>query len=164
MKKIFLIFLFILLGLYPLCGNAEEQTNEEDEAIEVTTDGVGTIKNDVADARRSAIDNGLRLAVEQAKGVFIKAETEVESYAVVKDEIITKSKGYVKTYRILKEGKEEKLYRVRLQAAVLLSNPKEQTPVVFDEQKFSAKIPEIIREAILVSKKTNDIAEIINTK
>lgn len=166
MKKVFFVFLFIALSLYPLVSNAAEQASEEDEAIEVTADGVGTIKDDVANARRAAIDDGLRIAVEQVKGVFVNAETEVESYAAVKDEIATKCKGYVKTYKILNENKDDKvsLYRVRLQAAVLLSNPKEQAPVVFDEQKFTTKIPEIIKEAMFISKRTNDISELINTK
>jgi len=165
MKRTSLIFLFIVLSLYPFITNAAGQESAgEDEAIEVTTDGVGTIKDDAA--RRSAIDDGLRIAVEQAKGVFVNAETEVESYAAVKDEIATKCKGYVRTYKILNENKDdmEKLYRVRLQAAVLLSNPKESAPVVFDEQKFTAKIPDVIREAIAISQKTNEVSEMINTK
>ncbi|MBI5048049.1 MAG: hypothetical protein HZB54_03740 [Deltaproteobacteria bacterium] len=167
MKKTFPVFLFIFLNFYPFTVYAAEQENTgEDEAIDVTADGVGTIKDDVANARRSAIDDGLRIAVEQAKGVFVNAETEAESYALVKDEIVTKCKGYVKTYKILNENKDDKvsLYRVRLQAAVLLSNPKEQAPVVFDEQKFTTRIPEIIREAMFISKRTNDMAEMINTK
>ncbi|MBI3398242.1 MAG: hypothetical protein HY026_03285 [Deltaproteobacteria bacterium] len=167
MKKTSLIFLFIVSSLYPLISNAVEQASEEEnETIEVTADGVGTIKGDAADARRSAIDDGLRIAVEQAKGVFVKAETAVESYAAVKDEIATKCKGYVKTYKILNENKDDKasLYRVRLQAAVLLSDPKESAPVVFDEQKFEDKIPDVIKEAIAISKKTNAVAEMIGTK
>jgi hypothetical protein len=169
MKKIIQSFVLILLCLWPIAAYADEQkSNEtgEEEAIEVTADGVGTIKEDVANARRSAIDDGLRIAVEQAKGVFVNAETEAESYALVKDEIVTKCKGYVKTYKILNENKDDKvsLYRVRLQAAVLLSNPKEQAPIVFDEQKFTANIPEIIREAMFISKRTNEISEMINSR
>ncbi|MBI3753684.1 MAG: hypothetical protein HY266_06550 [Deltaproteobacteria bacterium] len=167
MKRLFVFSLFVFMNLCSLTVyGVEQESSGEDEAITVTADGVGTIKGDVADARRSAIDDGLRIAVEQAKGVFVNAETEVESYAAVKDEIVAKCKGYVKTYKILNEGKEDKerLYRVRLQAAVLLSNPKEQAPVVFDEQKFTTKIPEIIREAMFISKRTNDISKMISMK
>lgn len=167
MKRLFVFSIALLLSLYSFAVYAAEQEDDsENEAIEVTAEGVGAIKGDAADARRAAIDDGLRIAVEQAKGVWVSAETEVESYAAIKDEIATKCKGYVKTYQILNENKDEKekLYRVRLQAAVLLSNPKEQAPVIFDEQKFTAEIPDVIREALLISKRTNKMAEMINTR
>lgn len=168
MKRLFFIVLFLSIALYPLTANTEQEgTGQNDEdAIEVTADGVGSLKEDVADARRSAIDDALRIAVEQAKGVLVSVETEVQEYALVRDEVATRCKGYVKTYKILNENKDdkEKLYRISINAIVLLSNPKESAPVVFDEQKFSGKVPEIIREAIFISKKTNELAEIINTR
>ncbi|MBI3600407.1 MAG: hypothetical protein HY097_07165 [Nitrospinae bacterium] len=163
------ITLFLSIVFCTVLAAAAEQVSSgqnEDEAIEVTTDGVGAIKGDAADARRSAIDDALRIAVEQARGVLVSVETEVQEYALVRDEVATRCRGYVKTYKILKENKDDKenLYRVSLAATVLLSNPKESAPVVFDEQKFKGKIPEIIREAILISKKTNELSETINMR
>ena len=168
MKKAIFILFSLFIALYPLTANTEQEgtgQNEED-AIEVTVDGVGSLKEDVADARRSAIDDALRIAVEQAKGVLVSVETEVQEYALVRDEVATRCKGYVKTYRILNENKDdkEKLYRISINAIVLLSNPKESAPIVFDEQKFRGKVPEIIREAIFISKKTNELAEMINNR
>ena len=168
MKKLFPILFSLFIALYPLTANTEQEVTEqnEEEAIEVTADGVGSLKEDVADARRSAIDDALRIAVEQAKGVLVSVETEVQEYALVRDEVATRCKGYVKTYKILNENKDdkEKLYRISINAIVLLSNPKESAPVVFDEQKFTGRVPEIIREAIFISKKTNELAEMINTR
>lgn len=169
MKRLFLIALFLSIAFYPFAADPAEQENggqNEEDAIEVTADGVGTIKEDVAEARRAAIDDALRIAVEQAKGVLVSVETEVQEYALVRDEVATRCKGYVKTYRILNENKDdrERLYRISINAIVLLSNPKESPPVVFDEKKFSGKIPEVIRESIFISKKTNELAEMINNR
>jgi hypothetical protein len=169
MKKIFCILLILSIAFYRLTANAAEQEGaeqDEDEAIEITADGIGAIKEDVTEARRAAIDDALRIAVEQAKGVLVSVETEVQEYALVRDEVATRCKGYVKTYKILNENKDdnEKLYRISINAIVLLSNPKESAPVVFDEQKFKGKVPEIIREAIFISKKTNELAEMINNR
>lgn len=169
MKKLFSVLSILFIVLYPLTANTAEQEGtgqNEEEAIEVTADGVGSLKEDVADARRSAIDDALRIAVEQAKGVLVSVETEVQEYALVRDEVATRCKGYVKTYKILNENKDdkEKLYRISINAIVLLSNPKESAPVVFDEQKFRGKVPEIIREAIFISKKTNELSEMINNR
>lgn len=169
MKRLFFIVLFLSIAFYPFAAGSAEQegTGQNDEdAIEVTVDGVGSLKEDVADARRSAIDDALRIAVEQAKGVLVSVETEVKEYALVRDEVATRCKGYVKTYKILNENKDEKekLYRISINAIVLLSNPKESAPVVFDEQKFRGKVPEIIKEAIFISKKTNELSEMINTR
>lgn len=169
MKRLFFIVLFLSIAFYPFASDTAEQEvtgQNDEEAIEVTVDGVGSLKEDVADARRSAIDDALRIAVEQARGVLVSVETEVQEYALVRDEVATRCKGYVKTYKILNENKDdkEKLYRISINAIVLLSNPKESAPVVFDEQKFRGKVPEIIREAIFISKKTNELAKIINTR
>ena len=168
MKRLFFIILFLSIAFYPFTADPAEQekSEQEEDAIEVTVDGVGSLKEDVADARRSAIDDALRIAVEQAKGVLVSVETEVQEYALVRDEVATRCKGYVKTYRILNENKDdkEKLYRISINAIVLLSNPKESAPIVFDEQKFRGKVPEIIREAIFISKKTNELAEMINNR
>ncbi|MBI5750497.1 MAG: hypothetical protein HZA00_15380 [Nitrospinae bacterium] len=168
MKRLFFIILFLSIAFYPFAADPAEQekSEQEEEAIEVTTEGVGAIKEDIADARRSAIDDALRIAVEQAKGVLVSVETEVQEYALVRDEVATRCKGFIKTYKILNENKDdkEKLYRISINAIVLLSNPKESAPVVFDEQKFSGKVPEIIRESIFISKKTNELSEMINTR
>ncbi len=66
MKRLFFIILFLSIAFYPFAANPAEQEKgeQEEDAIEVTVDGVGSLKEDVADARRSAIDDALRIAVE----------------------------------------------------------------------------------------------------
>jgi hypothetical protein len=169
MKTGKVFFVLLCITIFPFTVNASEQERgeqNEEEAIEVTADGVGTIKEDITDARRSAIDDALRIAVEQAKGVLVNVETEVQAYALVRDEVATRCKGFVKTYKILNENRDDKerLYRISIHATVLLSNPRQSAPVVFDEHKFTGKIPEIIKEALFISKKTNELSEMITER
>ena len=56
--------------------------------------------------RDHALTNALQVAVEQVVGVTVKSSTDVVDFQVIKDEIVTHSKGYVKSYKILEETKE----------------------------------------------------------
>jgi hypothetical protein len=56
--------------------------------------------------RDHALTNALQLAVEQVVGVAVKSTTDVVDFQVIKDEIVTHSKGYVKQYKILEEARE----------------------------------------------------------
>lgn len=72
-------------------------------AKEVTVDGQGASRDD-------AIRDALRLAVEQAVGTLVKSETLVQNAQVVKDEIYTKSQGYVEDYTVLNERRDNELF------------------------------------------------------
>ncbi|NPB04333.1 MAG: hypothetical protein GXO39_07990 [Thermotogae bacterium] len=92
---------------------------------EVMVEGVASYEKGRKDiARDRAIEDALRKAVEQGVGVFLSSETVVENYEVLKDRIYTKSKGYVLSYRILREKAEDGLYRVLLSAKVKLGDIK----------------------------------------
>lgn len=86
--------------------------------------GVGAIMyDDVAAARDRAIDDALRKAVEQTLGTYIDAQTKVENYMVVEDRILNWSRGYVKNYQILSEGKKTpETYEALIQATVDMTN------------------------------------------
>jgi hypothetical protein len=56
--------------------------------------------------RDHALTNALQVAVEQVVGVTVKSSTDVVDFQVIKDEIVTHSKGYVKSYKIIEEIKE----------------------------------------------------------
>jgi hypothetical protein len=56
--------------------------------------------------RDHALTNALQVAVEQVVGVMVKSSTDVVDFQVIKDEIVTHSKGYVKSYKIIEETKE----------------------------------------------------------
>jgi hypothetical protein len=136
----------------------------EEESISVQVDGVGTLKDDVAAARKMAISDGLRIAVEQAKGVMVKGETEVKDFAALRDEVVSKTRGFVRTYKILSEKQEGNIYRVTLEVEVMLSDPKAAAPVRMDEQRYKADIPRLLQEARSLFEKTNHIAESLRSK
>lgn len=80
-------------------------------AESVTVTGVG------AD-REEALRDAMRLAVEQAVGTAVVAQTLVQNAAVVRDEIYTKAQGFVQSYTILQEARERGQYRVTAAIAV----------------------------------------------
>ncbi len=85
----------------------------------ITADGYAamTSGNKVI-ARDKAVDDALRKAVEQAVGTMVSSDTMTESYKVIHDKILARTSGYVERYKILSEGVEGDLYRVRVQAEI----------------------------------------------
>ena len=84
--------------------------------------GVAVLSGDVAVARDKAINDALRNAVEEGLGVFIKSTSVVENYELLADKIRSEAKGYVKSYEVVRERKDEEagLYRVWVKATVSL--------------------------------------------
>ena len=72
-----------------------------------------------------AVKNAQRAAVEQAVGVFIHTETEVENYQLKKDRIISHTEGYIKRYEILKAEKVDQQYQAVISAAVSMDEIKD---------------------------------------
>jgi len=119
MKKYFSKFLFLAV----FCGAASPLVAQTPAATDIVVVGVGTIlANDRGAARDQAIDDGMRKAVQQALGTYIKSETLVENFQLVEDRILSWSAGYVKKYEILKEGKAPMdSYEVQMRATVNLA-------------------------------------------
>jgi len=65
-----------------------------------------------------AIRDALVKAVEQAVGTMISAETRVQNYQVLNDEIFTKTEGYVQNYKIISESQGKNVYEVTIQASI----------------------------------------------
>ena len=55
-------------------------------------------------AKDDALREAMKSAVEQGVGTVITSETEVENFQVVSDNILKKSKGVIKSYRIYGKG------------------------------------------------------------
>lgn len=93
--------------------------------VNTTVDGVGVIvANNTAQARDQAIQDALRLAVEQAAGTMVSSETLVQNYEVLRDQVYSQSQGYIRHYEVTNETTEGNLYRVTVQAAVAMGNLK----------------------------------------
>jgi hypothetical protein len=67
-------------------------------AAAVTATGEGPSKD-------VALASAIRRAVEQGVGTFVKSETTVVDSALVDDKILSHSKGYITSYKIIKEEK-----------------------------------------------------------
>ncbi len=74
------------------------------EIVRVT--GVGKLGADRAAARDNARQDAMRLAVEKVMGVYLDAETLVEKYQLVKDEIHTRTSGFA---AVVKEVEEQEV-------------------------------------------------------
>lgn len=70
-------------------------------------------------AREKALDEAKRSAVEKAMGTTIESRTAVEDFQVVKDQIMSRSSGYLKDIKILEENKTDLgTYEITIQAEV----------------------------------------------
>jgi len=93
--------------------------------VNTTVEGVGVIvANNTAQARDQAIQDALRLAVEQAAGTMVSSETLVQNYEVLRDQVYSQSQGYIRHYEVTNETTEGNLYRVTIQASVTMGNLK----------------------------------------
>lgn len=75
-------------------------------------------------ARDAAIEDALRKAVEQAVGTLVSAETMVENFQVLNDNVYTKTQGYIKDYSVLNETQSQGLYQVTVRATVAIGGLK----------------------------------------
>ena len=97
----------------------DSQTSGVNE-IEILAEGVAALEfqGGVDTARDQALDDALRKAIEQGVGAYIDAETRVENFQLISDEIYSKARGYVSSYRIIHEEQDGDLYIVVIRAVV----------------------------------------------
>ncbi len=97
----------------------EYQTSGVNE-IEILAEGVAALEfhGGMDIARDHALDDALRKAIEQGVGTYIDAETRVNNFQLISDEIYSRARGYVSSYRIINEEQDGDLYRVVIRAVV----------------------------------------------
>ncbi len=71
-------------------------------------------------ARDAALKDAQKRAVEQAIGILIDSQTQVENYQLISDKILSQTKGYIKRYNMIGESIDSSLLRVRINAEVSL--------------------------------------------
>jgi len=115
-SKLFRLFVFSLL-LFAVVLPAMSWSQEYRE---ITVSGTADIAaGDEEAAKKLAVRDALRTAVEMGVGVVIQSSTDVKDFAVIKDEIKSNAEGYVKEYDIIKEGARSGRYNVTLRAKVM---------------------------------------------
>ncbi len=109
---------FTVLALVLLVCSA---TAPAQETKTVTAEGVAVIQGGAKDlARDQAIEDAQKRAVEQAIGILIDSQTQVENYQLISDKILSQTKGYITRYSIAGEKQEDTLLRVQINAEVSL--------------------------------------------
>ena len=105
---------FLLIAVSAFSVRAQETKT-------VTAEGVAVIQGNAKDiARDAAIEDAQKRAVEQAVGILIDSQTQVENYQLISDKILSQTKGYIKRYNIASETEDSGLLRVRINADVSL--------------------------------------------
>lgn len=89
-------------------------------AREIDVKGLGAIvDSNVADARKNAIEDAKRIAVEQLLGSYISARTETNNFMLASEKIYSTAKGQLDSYTILNEGKlDNDTYQVNILASI----------------------------------------------
>jgi len=78
---------------------------------EVVAEGIGLDPD-------KAVQNAFSRAIEQAVGVLVDSETIVKNDEIIRDQILTFSRGYVEKFEVLKRWEEGGLHHARLRATV----------------------------------------------
>jgi len=119
----YIVFIFFLLLISNLQLTAQD-ISDSSESKKVVATGTGSIfDNNIAKARDDAIEDALRRALEQTLGTMIEAETFVENYQVIDDNIFSETKGYIQNYQVVREQKRnDYLYEVMVTAMVSMEN------------------------------------------
>ncbi len=95
-------------------GKAEKEVTEVVQAEGL----VAVLNNDILDAKKRALGEAQRNAVEMTVGVYVNAATRVEKAIMVDQQILSKTNGYIKKYKILAEGREGDFYKTKIEALV----------------------------------------------
>lgn len=109
--------LTFLFGVLLLVGASVGTVIAENKTVVAT--GSSTLS--VEDAVRQA----QRLAVEEAVGVFIQSETEVENFVLKKDKILSRTQGYVTRYELLSQERAGDTIEVKIEATISLEKIKD---------------------------------------
>lgn len=78
-------------------------------------------RNDRGAARERAIEQALREAVAMVAGTMVSAVSVTQNAALLEDSVFTQAKGYVKTYKVIKEAARDGAMEVTIKAEVAKS-------------------------------------------
>ena len=119
----FLFFMVILIGFLPPAAATGQDR--------VRAEGMASIADHRVDiARDRAIDSAQRNAVERVVGVMVSGSTEVENFQVKMDRILSESKGFITSYKIVKEERNGDVYEVTIDAVVEAGRLKDRLEAV----------------------------------
>jgi len=89
--------------------------------------------------QRQALNTALRNAVEMTMGIDVETNTLVENFQVVRQQILSHTKGFVKTYKVLSQEKSsEGIVRITIDAEVDNQSLKDSATALATLMKMSA--------------------------
>ena len=107
------------LGLYLVVLLSAGMAVADQQGGVVEVEGYASIVGGRKDlAREAALQNAFRRAVEQVVGVALESKTVVKDSELLNDKIFSKSRGFIKTYRVVGEKVEADAYRLSIFASV----------------------------------------------
>ncbi len=104
--KIFKILVIILLLTFFIQGEERVITAE------------GNASGSGESAKEKAIEDALRNAIEIGYGVFIDSATLVENAALISDDTISQTKGFIKSYDVIDGSVENDITSVKVKAVI----------------------------------------------
>ncbi len=120
------VFYFLAIALFCLSTPQAILAQSKVQAV-----GMSTIhKNFVDIARSKAIDEAQRNAIEKTVGVMISSSSEVENYQLKVDRILSESKGFINTYKIVSEAREGDTYKVVIEADIGMDRLKDSMEAI----------------------------------
>ena len=109
----------VVLCLLLFVGTFSASGQDKDLSKPLVASGTSPmLEQDSADARKLALEEALRSAVEQALGLVLPAERLVRYYPLLLNRILKAPMSYVKDYQIVHEGVIFGLYRVTVQTTL----------------------------------------------
>lgn len=124
MKK--LIFIIVAATLSLLFSLFDAHAQDKIRAV-----GMATIHKGAIDiARDKAIENAQRNAVEEKVGVMITSVSEIENYQVKLDQILSESKGFINSYKVISEKRQGKNYKVTIEADIGVGRLKDRMSAI----------------------------------
>ena len=102
---VFIIAVLICVGI-----QAEDRYRGRGEAV--------IVNKNLPDAKKAALNDAFKNAVQRAVGVYVKTKTVVENFELSQQKITADAQGYIKDYKIVKEDVEDGIYSVEILADV----------------------------------------------
>lgn len=173
-KRMDVLVLLALFALSACAGGRKMTRTFSGEAGEIViSQGIAPImEGNTIDARKSALADAQKNAVEKVVGVYVSATTRVEKAITIESEIVARTQGYIDSYDILEEGKDEEFYKIKIKAVVKLDDISRDlkdlgllmTPGSIKNPKVAVLIDETLegKEQLPSESESAIIAELIN--
>jgi len=116
---------FLILSLFLMISNT---TGAEEIASTRTIVTIGSSKiygEDLEQARNEAISNSLIYAVAQATAELLPFDSMIRNFQVIDRILLRHTDEVIQNYKVLSSSKSGKLYRVMVQATVLVEKMEE---------------------------------------